>query len=137
MGSDSLQDIPLGFEHLIESCIHYWIEELEPTELLDSLRQKFTDPQERFGGFSNIKKVKLALCSGWKNEIYVPGWHPPEGKQRNLQKWYTSIVSIVEELRSSQTDFDLDATIDGVPLEVMRLLNSLFEELTTTMVRAL
>ncbi|KAJ3481267.1 hypothetical protein NLI96_g7770 [Meripilus lineatus] len=137
VGSDSLQDIPLGFEHLIESCIHYWIEELEPTELLDSLRQKFTDPQERFGGFSNIKKVKLALCSGWKNEIYVPGWHPPEGKQRNLQKWYTSIVSIVEELRSSQTDFDLDATIDGVPLEVMRLLNSLFEELTTTMVRAL
>ena len=57
--SDQPQDVPLGCEHLMELSIphrvgHTW-------DLRVSLLQRFQGLQELLGGFTNLKKIDLAL----------------------------------------------------------------------------
>ncbi|KAJ3482964.1 hypothetical protein NLI96_g6620 [Meripilus lineatus] len=122
MGSDNPTDIPLGFEHLIELCIPHLVE--EPQELPFSLRWQFQESQERFGGFPNVERVKLALLVSGKVDG-TPGGSRSEKTERRLLKRY---IPIIDEFRCSQTDFDLDITIDGAPLEELRRFISVPEE---------
>ncbi|KAJ3480979.1 hypothetical protein NLI96_g7986 [Meripilus lineatus] len=114
VGFDSPLEIPLGLEHLIEPCIPYLIGMKKPQDILVSLLQKFRKSQELFGGFPNVEKIKLALLTD--GEPY-PSQTPWISQSEKTKRKPITYAPIVEEFRRSQTDFDLDITIDGVPLE--------------------
>ncbi|KAJ3482966.1 hypothetical protein NLI96_g6622 [Meripilus lineatus] len=134
VGSDNPPDTPLGLEHLIELCIPYWVDEPRGLSVSFKLHKRFRELHELFRGFQNVEKVNLALVSyegyfvpsavkGYKLE-YDP-WSQPKKMKRRPLKWYAPIL---EEFRCSQTDLHLDITINGVPLEELRSVDSESEE---------
>ncbi|KAJ3482968.1 hypothetical protein NLI96_g6624 [Meripilus lineatus] len=118
---DNLQDVPLGFEHLIEVCIPHMIH--DTLALPAFLYEVFEELQECLGEFRNTRKLKLAFLTSVSSD--AASWRSEyESTTKERQKKYAAIIAITEEFMRSQTDVDLDFTIDGLPPEELHLLIS-------------
>ncbi|KAJ3482967.1 hypothetical protein NLI96_g6623 [Meripilus lineatus] len=120
--SDQLQDVVLGCDHLMELSIPHVAG--DALNLHVSLLQKFRGLQELLGGLTNLKKINLALMiRERKRGSESRPWMSLDGyTKQKLQRQYTPIIAITEEFIRSQTDFDMDFTIDGLPPEELHLL---------------
>ncbi|KAJ3481273.1 hypothetical protein NLI96_g7768 [Meripilus lineatus] len=121
VGSDHPQNIPLGFEYLIETYISLPVP--RTLELPTILSEVFKQSQEYIWRFTNAKKVKLAFITS--ESYYATSWRSArDNKKRTLQEEHAAIIAIIEDFMRSQTDVDLDFTIDGLPPKESHLLIS-------------
>ncbi|KAJ3475521.1 hypothetical protein NLI96_g11786 [Meripilus lineatus] len=119
--SDNPQDIPLGFEYLIQIYILYTV--YDTLELPTSLSEVFKTIQEHIWQFTNAKKVKLAFMTSWSS--HAASWRSAlEDTKQVLQKEHAAIIAIIEDFMRSRTDVDLDFTIDGLSPKESHLLIS-------------
>ncbi|KAJ3474547.1 hypothetical protein NLI96_g12400 [Meripilus lineatus] len=119
--SDDPNDIPLGFEDLIETYILHRI--YGTLELPTDLSRLFKEIQEYIWQFTNAKKVKLAFMT--YRSSHAASWRSaPENMKLDLQREHAAVIAIIEEFMRSQTDVDLDFTIDGLSPKESHLLIS-------------